>query len=245
MGEVMANALEALQDQAARNPGVSIFAGPKGLSEEQQLERFAALVGEPSPVAKQEDAPVVAAQTEQPVTPVVVEQVATPEVVTPEVVEPARMAVPAVDLEALSRELMESGVDEETAKKLAAGTIGRLAQASAVAAAETERSRRDRLVSKYGAVYPELKRPGALDMLVNGASDDAAVHARITMMFGDRKAQMRNETAQQMTAPNRQVAKDKPKTKDEIEYAVFAEYFNSGGNMAKAQALKQDLTSGQ
>jgi len=228
--------LEKMTDMAAKTPGISLFAGANGLTDEQRIQRLAEITGE----FAEEAAPV--AKQEQPVAPVVAEQVVTPEPVTPvEATEPARMAVPAVDLDALTRELAESGVDEETAKKLAAGPIGRLAQASANAVAESERARVDRIASKFGTVYPELKKPGVMEMLSQGGASDQEILKRMHVIYGDRKQVMRDQVAQQMTAPNRKVENDKPKSEEEIQFAAFAEYHKSGGNMQKALGLAQEL----
>lgn len=235
----MTNLVETLSAAAATSPGASLFVGNPNMSEEQQLQRFAEIVGEAQP---EPEAAPVAPKQEQPVPPVVAEQVVTPEAPAPvEATEPARMAVPAVDLDALTRELAESGVDEETAKKLAAGPIGRLAQASANAVHEAEKARVDRIASKYGTVYPELKKPGVMEMLSQGGASDQEILKRMHVIYGDRKGELRQQVANQMTAPNRKVDNAKPKSEDDVAFAAFAEYFNSGGNLQKALALKQEL----
>jgi hypothetical protein len=80
-----------------------------------------------------------------------------------------------------------------------------------------------------------------MEMLSQGGASDAEITKRITTLYGDRKQVMRDQVAQQMTAPNRKVDNAKPKTEDEIAFAAFAEYHNSGGNLQKALALKQEL----
>lgn len=160
------------------------------------------------------------------------------------------LADPSIDLENLERTL-GANVGKKAAKDLIDGFARPLAaRLNGVAAREAE-ARVERLVVKFGGVYPELKRKGAVNAVVSAAlasaregdNDETAFRRGLNEVYGDRKRDMREQTRNQMSAPGGRTTDRREKlSRDDINIAALAEHERTG-DVNAALALKRKLSS--
>lgn len=161
---------------------------------------------------------------------------------------PDGMAFPSVDPENVER-LLGLDIGKKAAKTLTDSVVRPLAQQLNGVAAQTQKVRVERLVSKFGRVYPELKRAEAVNAVVQSAiaqakkgdTDEVAFTRALTGIYGDRKREMREQTGMQMSAPRRTTT-DKPVkyTREQADLAAL-DHLQKTGDRAGAIALKQKL----
>lgn len=161
------------------------------------------------------------------------------------------MAVPSIDLENLERNLAASA-GKKVAKEVVDGLARPLMQQLSGVAAREANARVERLVGKFGAVYPELKRNKAaveavvrvaVSMQKKGDTDEVAFQRGLHAVYGDRKAEMRQQTGHQMSAPGRTTATPTKYTREQADIAALEEYGRTG-DVRAAQALKRKLLGG-
>lgn len=161
----------------------------------------------------------------------------------------------AFDLESVRAEL-EADIGKKATKTLMDKVIRPLTEQVSGVATQTAHVRVDRLVQKFGGVFPELKRPAALQAAIavaqtrqqkTGESDEKAMGWSLAQIYGDRKAEMRAQVAGQITSPTRMTTDGrKPVTNLDASRAAFMEYERLGGGQAGLQgamALKKRLTN--
>lgn len=161
------------------------------------------------------------------------------------------MAFPSVDPENVER-LLAGDVGKKAAKTITDSVVRPLAQQLNGVTAQTNKVRVERLVSKFGRVYPELKRAEAVNAVVQSAiaqakkgdTDEAAFTRALTGIYGDRKREMREQTGMQMSAPRRTTT-DKPVTytREQADLAAL-DHLQKTGDRAGALALKKKLLNG-
>ncbi len=159
---------------------------------------------------------------------------------------------PSIDLENLERTLA-ADVGKKAAKTIVDSIARPLAAQVGGVAAQAAQVSVERLVTKFGSVYPELKRQAATTAVVQtaialqqkGDTDEVAFKRALTAVYGDRKREMRDQTTHQMSAPQRGTGDAPVKaTRAQADIAALHHLQRHPGDVRGAQALKQRLMNG-
>lgn len=158
------------------------------------------------------------------------------------------MAFPSVDPENVERQLAGT-IGKKAAKDITDTIVRPLAQQADRVAQQTAQVRIERVKEKFVKMYPELKRKEALNAVVQsairtakpGESDEAAFRRGLINVYGDRRAEMRSQVANQMSSPSgRSQDRSQKYTREEADLAALTHYQKTG-DLAGARALKDRL----
>jgi hypothetical protein len=160
--------------------------------------------------------------------------------------QPETVAATGIDLEGLEREL-ESEVGKKATKTLMERLVRPLVSQTNAVASQNAQQRVEAVVSQNLKLYPELKgevaRRAVVDAAVRGArqgeSDAVAFRRALVALYGDRKAEARQQTQYQMTQPGRPSARPSKPTRDQANIAALHTWEKTGSRDAALNTKKR------
>lgn len=151
-----------------------------------------------------------------------------------------------LDLDSLEAELKED-LGAKTTKILMDRLVRPMAQSHQGVAASAAQARVEQAVQANIRLYPELARAGvrqaaveaAVRMQRAGESDAQTLRRALVDLYGDRKAEARAQTGQQMSPPGRSAAKPQKPTRDQANIAALKAFEKNGDRAGAVRVRKQ------
>lgn len=167
-----------------------------------------------------------------------------------QVPEPVQEQAPVIDadidLEGLERSL-EGEIGKKATRLLMDGLAKPLAAKASASAASSAQVRIEAAVQQNIRLYPELARESvrraAVEAAVRtprkGETDAQALRRALVDLYGDRKAEMRAQTSQQMSAPGRPASRPAKPTRDQANIAALAQLEKTGSRTAALEVKRK------